>query len=149
MVLRRQLENEDYSKTTWSEDTTRMASVVVINMQSFEAARSMLVAATVVLNNATDKEKLKDDFKQAQANLGRAWIKLGIELLEASCDRLKDLEEQTRKPPKFSHCLKVSQIEKMSLGLDPDKDEFDTMLLIKSLNFPSVDITAAQKIEVR
>jgi hypothetical protein len=147
MVLRRQLES-DYSKITWSADTARMASVVVINMQAFDAARNILVAATHVLSTATDEEKCTDDFKQATADLGKAWMKLGIELFEASCDRLRDLEDQHRKPPKFSDTLKFSRFEKMSLLLDLAKDEFDTMLLVKSLNFPSLDISGAQKDEV-
>lgn len=148
MVLRKQLENDTSTITTWSADTVKMAAAVLINVQSFPACKTLLLAATAVLSNGSEEEKSTDEFKQTWADLGRGWMKLGLEVLELSCDRLKDLEEQTRKPPKFSDTLTFTYFEKMSLELSLEIDEFDTLLLINSLKFPSLEFTDLEKTEV-
>src|SRR5205823_2596960 len=101
MVLRKQFEKGDYSPINWSNDTTRMATVIMVNLQSFDTARYLLVASTTVLRNVSSYLQSTDEFKQAWADLGRSWIKLGVEILDASVDRLKDLEDQVRKPSKY------------------------------------------------
>ncbi|CAG7824865.1 unnamed protein product [Allacma fusca] len=126
-----------------------MAGVMITNMECFEAARNVLLAATAVLNKCTEEEKSSDQFKQNYAELGRSWAKLGNELLEASADRLKDLEEQTRKPPKFQSKLVLTSSEIQSLGIDYVQEEYDTILLIQSLHFPSVDFTEVLEKEMR
>ena len=148
MVLRRELEKKDVNYINWASDASKMASVMVTNMECFEAARNVLMAATAVLNRCSEEEKNTDYFKQNYAELGRCWIKLGNELLEASMDRLKDLEEQTRKTPKFQSKLVLTESEVQSLGIECVQDEYDTILLIQSLHFPTVDLTEVQEKEV-
>lgn len=149
MVLRKQLEKGDYSPTTWCADTTKMASVVIINIQSFETARNILLGAQCVLTKVPEEEKSNDTFKQSWADLARCWVKLGVDLMEVSSDRLKDLEEQTKRQPKFSDKITLTEEEKRSLGIDSSDNEFDTLLLIKALEFPSLDVSEIQKTEVR
>lgn len=148
MVLRKQLEKGDYVPLTWSSDSTKMASVIIINMQAHETARHILLAAQVVLNTTPEEEKSTETFKESWADLGRCWIKLGVDLLETSGDRLRDLEEQTKKLPKFTDKINLTTCEKLSLGIDSTDEEFDTLLLINSLRFPSLNITDIEKNEV-
>lgn len=148
MVLRRQLEKGDYNHTTWAADTARMASVLMINVQAFQTARCMLVSATAVMSSAPEEEKAKDHFKQIWADLGRAWAKFGVALLEASCDRLKDLEEQTKKPIKFEDKMVFTSYEKLSLEIGYEQEEYDTLLLIRDLKFPSLDLSQCDENEV-
>jgi len=148
MVLRKQIEKKSSSITTWSSDAVRMATAVLTNVQSFQATKSHLLAATTVLNKASEQEKSTDEFKQVWADVGRVWIKLGLEILEASTDRLKDLEEQTRKPPKFSDTLQFTHFEKLSLDLSMEVEEFDTRSLVNSLTFPTLDFGEFLKNEV-
>lgn len=148
MVLRRQLEKGDYNNISWGSDSSRMAAVLMVNAQAFETARNILVAATTVMNKTPEEEKSSDHFKQNWADLGRTWAKFGVQLLEASCDRLKDLEEQTRTPVKFESRMVFTTYEKLSLELDPDQIEFDTLLLIRSLKFPTLDVSEADENEV-
>jgi hypothetical protein len=148
MVLRRQLEKGDFNNITWGSDSARMASVLMLNAQAFETARNILVAATTVMNSVPKEEKDTDTFRQNWADLGRTWAKFGVQLLEASCDRLKDLEEQTRPPVKFDRRMKFSKYEKLSLEISDDQQEYDTLLLIRSLNFPTLDTTEVEEVEV-
>lgn len=148
MVLRRQLEKGDYNNITWGADTARMSSVLMINVQAFQTARYMLVSATAVLSAAPEEEKANDHFKQTWADLGRAWAKFGVALLEASCDRLKDLEEQTKKPVKFENRMVFTHHEKLSLEISYEQEEYDTLLLIRDLKFPSIDLSQYDEKEV-
>lgn len=149
MVLRRQLEKGDYNNITWGADTAKMASVLMINVQAFQTARCMLVSSTAVLSETPEEEKSKDHFRQTWADLGRAWAKFGVALLEASCDRLKDLEEQTKKPIKFDNRMVFSKHEKLSLEIGYEQEEYDTLLLIRDLRFPSLDLSQCDENEVR
>lgn len=148
MVLRRQLaETEDFNSITWAGDTAKMASVLIVNMEAFETARNILLGATVVLNEVPEKDKSKDEFKQAYADLGRVWIRLGVDLLEASGERLKDIEEQVKKSSR-SDKIYLEEHEKLSLEINDTQNEFDTMHLISNISFPTLDVSKAMKTEV-
>lgn len=148
MVLRRQLEKGDYNSISWGADTAKMASVLQINVQAFQTARNMLVSATAVLSQTPEEEKSSDHFKQTWADLGRSWAKFGVALLEASCDRLKDLEEQTKRPIKFDDRMVFSKYEKLSLEINYEQEEYDTLLLIRDLKFPTLELSQFDENEV-
>lgn len=153
MVLRRQLEKGDFNHITWGSDSSKMAGVLMmVNSQAFETARDILVAATTVMNKTPVEEKDSDHFKQNWADLARTWSKFGINLLEFSADRLKDLqdEDSQRKELKFESRIKLSKYEKQSLELgDDDQTEYDTVLLIRGLKFPTVEVSEVDEVEVR
>ncbi|ODM97038.1 KIF1-binding protein [Orchesella cincta] len=148
MVLRRQLEKGDYNNITWGADTAKMASVLMINVQAYQTARGMLVASTAVLSANPEEEKSSDHFRQTWADLGRAWVKFGVALLEASCDRLRDLEEQTKKAIKFEDKMTFTKHEKLSLEIGYEQEEYDTLLLIRELKFPSLDFAQFDESEM-
>lgn len=149
MVLRRQLEKGDYNHITWGSDSSRMASVLTANTQVFETAREVMVAATTVMKMTPEEEKTSDNFKQNWADLGRTWAKFGAHLLESSCDRLKDLEDDySRKQLKFETKIFLDKYEKLSLEIMEDQSEFDTILLIRALKFPTLDVSEVNEVEV-
>lgn len=150
MVLRRQLEKGDYNNITWGSDCSRMASVLMSNEQTFETARDILVAATTIMKHSPEEEKGSDHFRQNFAELGRCWGKFGTVLLEISGNRLKDLqdEDSNRKQLKFESRITLDRFEKQSLELAGDQMEYDTILLIRALRFPTLDVSEVNKVEV-
>lgn len=103
VTLRRQLETRSYQPVEWALNAATL-SQYYITKPDFNMARHCMASATVVLNEAEGSEKClsqncdgQQDLPRIWADLNRCWVKYGLQLLEASWERLLEDDDSDDK----------------------------------------------------